>query len=76
MQALTCVAVIFILLAVVAGIVFTTVYLSLHYVVDLVAGAALAILVPAIVPVLRRVFGSPDPGSAIPAGPGGPLHDA
>jgi len=45
---------------VVAGIVFSTVYLSLHYVVDLVAGAALALLMPSILPFLRRLFGGPE----------------
>jgi membrane-associated phospholipid phosphatase len=39
---------------VVAGIVFSTVYLSLHYVIDVVAGAALAALLPFVLPWLRR----------------------
>jgi len=42
----------------VVGIIFATVYLSLHYVVDLVAGAILALAVPLAVKGLRRVFGS------------------
>jgi membrane-associated phospholipid phosphatase len=42
----------------VVGIIFATVYLSLHYVVDLVAGAILALSVPLAVRGLRRVFGS------------------
>jgi len=37
----------------VLGIVFSTVYLSLHYVIDLVGGALLAALVPLLLPVLR-----------------------
>jgi membrane-associated phospholipid phosphatase len=40
-----------------AGIIFATVYLSLHYVVDLLGGAALALLVTRVVPVARRAFG-------------------
>jgi membrane-associated phospholipid phosphatase len=39
------------------GMLFATVYLSLHYVVDLVAGALLAGLMPALLPPLRRIFG-------------------
>ena len=39
-----------------AGIVFSAVYLSLHYVIDLFAGAALAALVPFIAPQLERWF--------------------
>ena len=42
----------------VVGIIFATVYLSLHYAVDLVAGAILALAVPLAVKGLRRVFGS------------------
>lgn len=38
----------------VAGIVFSTVYLSLHYVVDLVAGALLAAALPFVWPLLHR----------------------
>ncbi len=41
----------------VAGIIFATVYLSLHYAVDLMAGALLAFSVPYAVAGLRRVFG-------------------
>lgn len=40
-----------------AGIVFSTVYLSYHYVVDVVAGVALALAMPLVLPVLRRVCG-------------------
>ncbi len=40
-----------------AGIVFSTVYLSYHYVVDVVAGAALALAMPFVLPALRRVCG-------------------
>lgn len=39
------------------GIVFSTVYLSYHYVVDVVAGVALALAMPLLLPVLRRVCG-------------------
>jgi len=45
------------LLAAVVGIVFATVYLSLHYVVDLCAGATQALFMPAVARGLRRVFG-------------------
>lgn len=40
-----------------AGIVFATVYLSLHYVIDLVAGAALAAAMPWTLPRLARWVG-------------------
>jgi membrane-associated phospholipid phosphatase len=46
------------LLLTVIGIIFATVYLSLHYAIDLVAGATQAALMPAIVRGLRRVFGN------------------
>lgn len=50
------------LVAVVAGIVFSTVYLSHHYIIDLVAGALLAALVLAVAPALQRAFaGAPLP---------------
>jgi membrane-associated phospholipid phosphatase len=42
-----------------AGIVFSTVYLSLHYVVDLVAGALLALAMPVLLPMLRGAFSAP-----------------
>jgi len=42
----------------VVGIIFATVYLSLHYLVDLLAGAILAAAVPFAVIALRGVFGS------------------
>jgi membrane-associated phospholipid phosphatase len=42
----------------VLGIIFATVYLSLHYLVDLLAGAVLAAAVPFAVIALRGVFGS------------------
>ncbi len=46
------------LLALVAvGIVFATVYLSYHYVVDVLAGAVLALAVPYLCRWLRRVLG-------------------
>jgi membrane-associated phospholipid phosphatase len=41
----------------VAGIIFATVYLSLHYAIDLVAGALLALAVPLVVRGLRAIFG-------------------
>jgi membrane-associated phospholipid phosphatase len=41
----------------VVGIIFATVYLSLHYAIDLVAGAILAAFVPLVVKGLRRIFG-------------------
>jgi membrane-associated phospholipid phosphatase len=41
----------------VGAIIFTTVYLSFHYVVDLVAGAVLALMMNVLVPVLRRLCG-------------------
>ncbi len=44
----------------VAGIVFSTVYLSLHYVVDVVAGVLLAAAMPLLLPLLRRLA-SPRP---------------
>ena len=44
----------------VAGIVFSTVYLSLHYVVDVVAGVLLAAAMPLLLPALRRLA-SPRP---------------
>ena len=39
----------------VAAIVFATVYLSLHYVIDLVGGVVLAALLSAVLPPLRRL---------------------
>jgi membrane-associated phospholipid phosphatase len=47
------------LLLSVGGIVFATVYLSLHYVVDLLAGALLAAATPLLLPPLRRLLGDP-----------------
>lgn len=41
------------------GIVFATVYLSLHYVIDIVAGALLACTMPVLLPALRAVFHAP-----------------
>jgi membrane-associated phospholipid phosphatase len=43
----------------VGGIIFSTVYLSLHYVVDVVAGALLAIAMPLLLPLLRRLATPP-----------------
>ena len=58
------------LLLAVVGIVFATVYLSLHYVVDLCAGAAQAALMPLAVRGLRQVFGPGGVGEgAAPADP-------
>jgi membrane-associated phospholipid phosphatase len=45
------------LVGLLAGIVFSTVYLSLHYVIDLVAGVALAAAMPAVASALRRLLG-------------------
>jgi membrane-associated phospholipid phosphatase len=44
------------LTALTAGIVFSTVYLSLHYIVDLLAGAAVAALMLAVLSPLYRFF--------------------
>jgi len=52
------------LLLVAAGIVFATVYLSYHYVVDVLAGAALALAVPHLTPWLRRALGPQAPATA------------
>lgn len=41
------------------GIVFSTVYLSFHYVVDLAAGALLAAAVPFLLPPLERLLSRP-----------------
>ncbi len=41
----------------VVGIIFATVYLSLHYAIDLVAGALLALTIPLWVRGLRAIFG-------------------
>jgi membrane-associated phospholipid phosphatase len=46
------------LTAITAGIVFSTAYLSYHYVIDLVAGTLLASALPLVVPALRRAVGS------------------
>jgi membrane-associated phospholipid phosphatase len=55
----------------VVGIIFATVYLSLHYLVDLLAGAVLAALVPFAVIALRGVFGHGGTAQDLPirAGP-------
>ncbi len=39
----------------VAGIIFSTVYLSLHYIVDVLAGVLLAAAMPLLLPPLRRL---------------------
>jgi membrane-associated phospholipid phosphatase len=39
----------------VAGILFSTVYLSLHYIVDVLAGVVLALAMPLLLPPLRRL---------------------
>jgi len=55
------------LAAAVAGIVFATVYLSLHYVVDLCAGAALALAMTRVAPAVRRALGeATDPLVPVP----------
>ena len=53
----------------VVGIIFATVYLSLHYAVDLVAGALLALAVPMAVRGLRRIFGEGGTAQALPVRP-------
>jgi membrane-associated phospholipid phosphatase len=52
----------------VAGILFSTVYLSLHYVVDVVAGVALAAILPLVLPRLRRWTSATQPINAPPPG--------
>jgi membrane-associated phospholipid phosphatase len=54
------------LLITVVGIIFATVYLSLHYAIDLVAGATQAALMPTILRGLRRVFGNGGVGAPAP----------
>jgi membrane-associated phospholipid phosphatase len=54
------------LTVVVAGIVFSTVFLSHHYVIDLVAGALLAAAALAAMPLAHRAFGLA-PGPLLPA---------
>jgi len=53
----------------VVGIIFATVYLSLHYAVDLLAGALLAASVPMAVRGLRRVFGEGGAAQSLPVRP-------
>lgn len=53
----------------VVGIIFATVYLSLHYAIDLVAGAILAAAVPLAVRGLRRIFGQGGTAQDFPARP-------
>jgi membrane-associated phospholipid phosphatase len=55
------------LLFLVSGTIFATVYLSLHYVTDLVAGAALAASMPLVLPPLRRVLAPSEPPSQRPS---------
>ncbi len=50
------------LLLLVSGTIFATVYLSLHYVTDLVAGAALAGLMPLVLPSVHRRLAPREPG--------------
>jgi membrane-associated phospholipid phosphatase len=50
----------------VVGIIFATVYLSLHYAVDLLAGALLALSVPLAVRGLRRIFGEGGAAQSLP----------
>jgi membrane-associated phospholipid phosphatase len=42
-----------------AGIIFSTVYLSHHYIIDLFAGAGLALAAIMLMPYLERAFGFP-----------------
>ncbi len=60
------------LVALVAGIIFSTVYLYWHYVVDLVAGALQALAMTALVPALRRAFGGRPAASAAAPDPAVP----
>ncbi len=53
----------------VVGIIFATVYLSLHYAVDLLAGALLALAVPMAVRGLHRVFGEGGAAQSLPVRP-------
>jgi hypothetical protein len=46
------------------GILFSTVYLSLHYVTDLIAGAMLAAAMPLVLPPLRRMCAGPSIAAA------------
>ena len=50
----------------VVGIVFATVYLSLHYAVDLIAGALLALSIPWAVRGLHAVFGQGGTAQSFP----------
>jgi membrane-associated phospholipid phosphatase len=53
----------------VVGIIFATVYLSLHYAVDLLAGALLALSVPLAGRGLRRIFGEGGAAQSLPVRP-------
>ena len=53
----------------VVGIIFATVYLSLHYAIDLVAGAILALAVPLAIRGLRRIFGEGGAAQSLPVRP-------
>jgi membrane-associated phospholipid phosphatase len=53
----------------VVGIIFATVYLSLHYAIDLVAGALLALSIPLVVRGLRAVFGHGGTAQSLPVRP-------
>jgi membrane-associated phospholipid phosphatase len=48
-----------------AAVIFATVYISVHYVVDVVAGAALGLAALALAPWLQRVLDRPSPSAAI-----------
>ena len=50
----------------VIGIIFATVYLSLHYAIDLVAGTLLALCVPWAVTGLRAIFGQGGTAESLP----------
>jgi membrane-associated phospholipid phosphatase len=52
------------LVAVAAGIIFATVYLSLHYVIDVAAGVLLALALPVVLPALERCV-APHPQSVV-----------
>jgi membrane-associated phospholipid phosphatase len=53
-----------VLIAATVGILFSTVYLSLHYVTDLIAGAVLAAAMPLVLPPLRRMCAGPSIAAA------------
>jgi membrane-associated phospholipid phosphatase len=49
-----------------AAVVFATVYISVHYVTDVVAGAVLGLVALALSPWLQRALGRPGPENGFP----------